>query len=191
MPTSAQPTSKQAFQDKIYSDLEQKLRQTPWNSGVSEAHGLLCGLACRGITGDTIRTRAFLFQLTDPTHVDLIEGVFSLASRDLEDEQFGFTLMLPGADTSLAERAESVSSWCQGFLQGIYSDDTAEKFHGSETITEALDDIMQIGHLELAPTQQGQSEQDLVEIEEFLRVAVQLIYDEMNPTRISPNTLNQ
>jgi uncharacterized protein YgfB (UPF0149 family) len=178
--TTSQAT-KREFQNRIYLDLDQKLRQTPWNSGASEAHGLLCGLACRGITSDTVRTRAFLFQLTESSHIDMIEGIFCLACRDLDDESFGFNLMLPDIDTPAIEQAESISNWCQGFLQGIYSDNTNTDNLELSSVAEALDDIMQIGHLEFDPDQSDQNLSSLTEIEEFLRVAVQLIYDELKP----------
>ncbi len=177
--------TRREFQNRIFLDLDQKLRQTPWNSGASEAHGLLCGLACRGITSDTVRTRAFLFQLTEPAHIDLIEGMFSLACRDLEDANFSFNLMLPDFDVAAIEQAESISNWCQGFLQGIYSDSANSAELDLSSVAEALDDIMQIGHLELDPAHSERNENSLTEIEEFLRVAVQLIYDELKPVNTS------
>lgn len=171
--------TKREFQNRIFLDLEQKLRSTPWNSGASEAHGLLCGLACAGVTTDTVRTRAYLFQLNDTEDIDIIEGMFSLSERDLQDEAFGFELMLPPEDTSQIERAEALSSWCQGFLQGICHDNTDLLTSDKLSVKEALEDIMQIGHIELDPKNLEQNERSLSELEEFLRVAVQLVYDEL------------
>jgi len=180
MATAAE-LSKRQFQHRIFVDLEHKLRATPWNSGASEAHGVLCGLACLGITGDTIRTRAYLFQLEAQEHVDIIEGMFGLVCRDLEDEDFGFDLMLPADDTTQIELAESISSWCQGFLLGVCHEQTDILNSENPAVREALNDIIEIGHIEIDPSLEEQNERDLSEIIEFLRVATQLIYDELQP----------
>lgn len=193
--STAQALTKRDFQNRIFLDLEAKLRSTPWNSGASEAHGLLCGLACAGVTAATIRTRGYLFQLEDKADVDIIEGMFSLAERDLQDDAFGFELMLPPEDTSQLERAEALSSWCQGFLQGLCHDNAEIMRSSYPDVREALEDIVQIGHIELDLHEREENERSLSELEEYLRVAVQLIYDELRPaaqdhTATSPNNLN-
>ncbi|MGI9316435.1 MAG: UPF0149 family protein [bacterium] len=180
--------NRREFQNQIFLDLEHKLRSTPWNSGASEAHGLICGLACSGVTADTIRTRAYLFQLSDLEHIEIIEGMFSLAERDLQDDAFSFELMLPPDDASQLERGEALSSWCQGFLQGICHDNADALTLNSAPVKEALEDILQIGHIELDPNEQEQNERSLSELEEFLRVAAQLIYDELKPASIAQST---
>ena len=173
--------TKREFQDRIFLDLESKLRSTPWNSGASEAHGLLCGLACAGVTSATVRTRAYLFKLEDKEDVDIIEGMFSLAERDLQDDAFSFTLMLPPEDASQLERGEALSSWCQGFLQGLCHNNADVMKSSHPQIREAVEDILQIGHIELDLSEPEQNERSLSELEEYLRVAVQLIYDELRP----------
>lgn len=180
--------SRHEFQNQIFLDLDSKLRSTPWNSGASEAHGLLCGLACAGVTTDTIRTRAYLFQLDEREHIDIIEGMFGLVERDLLDQAFGFELMLPPEDASQLERGEGLSSWCQGFLQGICHDNADVMTSSSPSVNEALEDILNIGHIELDPDQPEANERSLSELEEFLRVAVQLIYDELNPASAELST---
>ena len=185
--------SNAAFQQQIYQELDVRLRASPWSNGASEAHGLLCGLACVGITADTIRTRVYLLQLTDSSHIEMIEGMFSLVLRDLGDTGFGFNLMLPDDTLSLIDRAEALSSWCQGFLQGALHQDTNLMESGSTETREALSDIMEIGHLEIdLDADPAEIEHQLLELEEFLRVAVQVIYDELQPatTEQSSTTIN-
>jgi len=185
--------SNATFQQQIYNELDARLRASPWSNGASEAHGLLSGLACIGINADTIRTRAYLLQLTDPSHIEMIEGMFSLVLRDLGDSGFGFNLMLPDDTLSLINRAEALSSWCQGFLQGALHQDMDLIDSASTETREALSDIMKIGHLEIEPDADPvEVEHQLLELEEFLRVAVQLIYDELQPatTGQSSTTIN-
>ena len=188
MPTETRTATK-SLQTRIYDGLDQKLRASPWNGGASEAHGLLAALACKGASDATIRTKAYLLQLDDEPDIEVIEGMFGLIMRDLGNPEFGFNLLLPGDDHSQIERGEGISSWCQGFLQGFCHDDP-EAFQGDNvTVTEALQDVMKIGHLELNPEDLEDNERALLELEEFLRVAVQLVYDELQP--IDASTLSR
>ena len=172
--------TKREFQNRIFLDLDAKLRATPWSGGASEAHGVLCGLACAGVTSATIRTRGYLFKLDDSADVDIIEGMFSLAVRDLQDDAFSFELLLPPEDVSQLERGEALSSWCQGFLQGLCHDNADIMGSNHPEIREALEDILEIGHIELDPNDQEENDRAFSELEEYLRVAVQLIYDELS-----------
>lgn len=192
MPASTQ-SSKQSFEDSIFIELEQKLRNTPWNNGASEAHGLLCALACLGVTDDTIRSHAFLLQLQQDADIDLIDGLFCLACRDLSSETFHFNLLLPGQQVSQIQRAEALSSWCQGFLQGFCYDNADALNDPDTTVSETLHDIMTIGHIELEPDKPEHNERALSELQQFLRVAVQLLFDQLQPQarqRQPSSTLN-
>ena len=179
-----------AFQQQIYNELDTKLRASPWGSGASEAHGLLAGLACAGVTAETVRTRAYLLQLSEASHIDMLEGMFSLILRELGDSGFGFNLMLPDDSYSIAERTEAVSCWCQGFLQGSFHQDTSLLQNADSEVEEAFNDILEIGHLELEPdVDSAAADGQLLELEEFLRVAVQLIFDALQPaTTDQPST---
>ncbi|MBX2869928.1 MAG: UPF0149 family protein [Acidiferrobacterales bacterium] len=171
-----------AFQQKIFNELDTKLRASPWGSGASEAHGLLAGLACAGITAETVRTRAYLLQLSDATHVEMLEGMFSLTLRELGDSGFGFNLMLPDDSQSLAERLDGISDWCQGFLQGALHENASLLQNAGSEVEEAFNDILEIGHLELDPDiDAAAADGQLLELQEFLRVAVQLIFDTLQP----------
>ena len=64
------------FRAEIYRDLDRRLKASRWNSGASEAHGLLSALACLGIPGDRLRTKAWLFQLSARADIELLEGLY-------------------------------------------------------------------------------------------------------------------
>ena len=183
--TNNKQSGNESFQSKIYNELDQKLRASAWNGGASEAHGLLSALACKGVTDATIRTKTFLLQLEDEQDLTMIEGMFGLVTRDLANEEFGFNLLLPGEEHSQIERGEGISSWCQGFLQGYCHDDPTALQGANTTVTETLHDLLEIGHLELNPEEPDDNERALTELEEFLRVAIQLVYDELQPATAS------
>ena len=180
------------FKAQIYHELDYKLRQTPWESGVAEAHGLVCGLVCIGSTGDTIHSKSHLFQLTSTEDISLIESLGHLIHRDLNDIEFSFQPMLPGEDASDFDQAEAISNWCQGFLQGFLHADAQPLDQYPFAIQEAIDDIMEIGHIELDPESDNDNDFALSEVKEFLRVAVQLIYEECqaDSTPLNSTTIN-
>lgn len=184
------PTNSE-FHAAIFGELERKLRESPWNSGASEAHGLLTALACLGVSGEEVRAKSWLFNLDEEPHRDIIEGLYGLVCRGLDDPALGFSLLLPPDSTALADRAEAVSDWCQGFLQGIYHVDGALPENTSIQVREAVEDIREIGHLETHGGDPEDSERALVEVIEYLRVAVQLIREELQPAPTTPHATTE
>ena len=186
MNDKATPAVRQ-FQGEIYRDLEQKLKNSPWNSGASEAHGLLTALACRGVAGERLRTKAWLLQLSAAADIDLIEGLYGLILRDLQSDDFQFNLLLPDDSFSDDVRIESLADWCDGFVQGFFHDGLAddEKDGVPERVRESINDIMEISRIDVNVDEAEDAEdaeateRQLVEIEEYLRVAIQVIFEEM------------
>lgn len=179
--TVTRDTENGVFQQDIYRELDEKLKSSDWKSGASEAHGLLTGLACRGFSATEIGNNVHLLQLDYSKYGTLLEGLFELIIRDLESPEPVFNLMLPVESTDNRELAEDLSGWCQGFLQGVYNDGTAAVEQCSDSVRELMADIMNIGNLDVTSIdrEDHDAEKSLVEIEEFLRVGIQLTYDEM------------
>ena len=176
------PSGRQ-FQAEIYRDLDRRLKASRWNSGASEAHGLLSALACLGIPGEQLRAKAWLFQLSEKTDLDLLEGLYGLILRDLQSDGFEFSPLLPDGLCGDAQNIESLADWCGGFVQGFLHDD-AERLDGvPDPVRESVNDIMEISRVEVeARVDAGEeTERQLVEIEEYLRVAIQVIFEELNP----------
>ena len=169
------------FQAEIYQELDSKLKNSSWNSGAPEAHGLLCGLACRGIRDDQIRTRAWLFQMSEKSDIDLIEGMYSLILRDLQSDGFDFNLLLPDEDADLEQRIESLASWCDGFIQGFLYDGEGRLADAPDWVRESIKDIIEISQVEINNPTGEEPERQFFEIEEYLRVAIQVIFEELNP----------
>jgi uncharacterized protein YgfB (UPF0149 family) len=176
----SEPSNTSDLQRKLYQDLDQKLKSSDWNSGASEAHGLLTGLACRGVGSREIGNKMYLFQISGAEEIGMLEGMFEMIVRDLESTQFVFNILIPGDDVGTMQIAEEISNWCGGYLQGLLHDGDSLLAECSDSVQELVMDITDIGGLNLE-TVDGCSddESSLVEIEEYLRVGVQLIYDEL------------
>lgn len=176
------------FRAEIYRDLDRRLKASRWNSGASEAHGLLSALACLGIPGDRLRTKAWLFQLSARADIELLEGLYGLILRDLQSDGFEFSLLLPDGDhgNGQSSRIESLADWCGGFIQGFLHDGEHNLKDAPDPVREAVNDIMEISRVDVDAGADEGSERQMLEIEEYLRVAVQIIFEELNPAAAPP-----
>ena len=186
-PSAPPAPSGRQFQAEIYRDLDRRLKASRWNSGASEAHGLLSALACLGIPGEQLRAKAWLFQLSEKTDLDLLEGLYGLILRDLQSDGFEFSPLLPDGLCGDAQSIESLADWCGGFVQGFLHDDAARLDRVPDAVRESVNDIMEISRVEVEARVEAdadafdETERQLVEIEEYLRVAIQVIFEELNP----------
>ncbi len=90
---------------------------------------------------------------------------------------------------SLGLRLEALTDWCGGFVHGFLHDGAGRLDDVSAPVREAVGDIIDISRLDNAPGNPADGEQtarQLLEIEEYLRVATQLIYEEMRGAEESP-----
>ena len=82
--------------------------------------------------------------------------------------------------------------WCQGFLYGFGAAGTANRATLPEDVPEVLADFAQMSHAgEVGAEALEVEEEAYAELVEFLRVGVQLIYDELAALRAGqPATRN-
>ena len=116
----------------------------------------------------------------------------ALTEHLLESPEFRFQPILCSA-TSLHERTYALGDWCRGFTLGIGWDGTTTVTSFSKDATEALSDITHISLAEPGTDLGETEERALVELEEYLRVSVQLIYEEscsFNSSSCAMNSLD-
>lgn len=168
---------------------EQALESIGLDLGAAEIHGTLCALLCAG---------------SNQGQVDWIEGIFAdrpmedllvrearemfgqlfLASRhQLDGEGMDFLLLLPGDAEPLVVRARALVAWCEGFVYGLGLAGVSEQRLAGDA-GEALSDISEFTRLDLESLEEGDaSESAYMELQEFLRVAVLLIREELASQR--------
>ncbi len=159
-----------------FDELDEQLRTHGTGAGLAEIHGMASGLVCAGRTTSRDEDwRALLGEdAVERGTRRVLDAAFSLALRSLGADDFAFAPLLPGDEAPISRRVECIADWCSGFLQGW-------QLAGGESAdgvaAEALGDIRRIAGIvpddEDAETQRGH----LVEIEEYLRVAAQILYD--------------
>ena len=122
----------------------------------------------------------------ETTKLGLI-GLYQLTQQQFEASDFGFELLLPDDDQMLAQRAEALGSWCSGFLSGF---GLATGKRGEKLSAEAQDglrDLAQIAQIAAdSDVDSDEDEADLMEVQEYVRMAAMLMFNECNRPQDEP-----
>jgi uncharacterized protein YgfB (UPF0149 family) len=181
-----------------HSALEEILKNcgSNWNAG--QVHGLLCSrLAVTGAEGAT-RWFAQILEDTDPHHElrseceAALDTLCATTWRQLVERQSEFTLLLPGDEESMLQRTEAMAQWCEGFLHGLVSEKHSEglkKCLAADPLADIIKDMLQITRATIENEEGDEAEEAaFVELQEYLRVAAQLVYEELadfrSPTEV-------
>jgi uncharacterized protein YgfB (UPF0149 family) len=136
---------------------------------------------------------------------DELDELIGTSSKMLEEGELTFEPLLPSDDAPLAEQVEALAMWCQGFLSGVGSTAPAGRellpafaalppsMAGAasgavegDALGEILRDFAEISRAGLSDDEAaGQDQPDfaLAEIHEYVRVSVQIAFDELTLVR--------
>lgn len=158
------------------------------DSSASEAHGLLSGTICAaGKTSPELWLGCLLGEdnTLSAAANDCEEALLELQSelfRQLNDDAFGFDLLLPADDVSLSLRSEALSQWCAGFLYGLALGGLREDVEMPDDVTEVMKDIYEISRARFACDDTEETDETAyMEIVEYVRVSTLLLYEELQP----------
>jgi uncharacterized protein len=162
--------------------LSQALTQARIPAGASDLHGSMCGFLCAGGTreGGFMDSLALSAEDARGGGRDLLEALLGYCEHQLDDPQLGFQPLLPPDAQPLAERAEALTAWCQGFLGGF---GVAAGGAGlGEEVDEVLGDLAAIAASHFEPDPAIEEEENAyAELLEFVRVAVLCLRGELTP----------
>lgn len=161
-----------------FSKINQALTKTALKLHPSQLHGLICGMICAKpeIKQGWIETLLGEKKLSI-TVVKFLNEIALVTVKQLAEFQFGFTLLLPKDTAALHARAEALTLWCQGFLTGLKLFGVPIENRPSSETTEAINDLIEITKMNYEDIQSTEAdENDFVELLEYVRVAVNLIY---------------
>jgi uncharacterized protein YgfB (UPF0149 family) len=153
----------------------------------AEAHGCLCGALC-------LRPDYSLADWLDEILPDAAAPggeasfgtLFAESTALLAGPDMQFEPLLPDDEADLAERVTALAAWCQGFLYGFGASGTAAQTQLPEAVSEVLADLAQISHAGAVGSESGEAEEEAyAELVEFLRAAVQIVYEELAAARAS------
>ena len=172
-----------------YETIDTRLKAIGLQITAAEAHGLVTGLIC----GDFDRSLALMNRelLTEKPADDRefreskaeLTQMHAIINEQLRDMELGFRLLLPAENASIPGRAAALVNWCQGFMYGFGVSARESEKKLSPDAQEALQDLGEFTRLDtLAVSEDDEEEMEaLTELEEYMRVAVITIHQDMLP----------
>ena len=169
--------------------------------GATESHGALCGMLCA--QGATEASQWMLYvlgeheetsKLLQQTGKKLLQ-IHQISVEQMNDTDAEFELMLPDDDEPLETRVEALGIWCQGFVYGLAVGGITEDIVLPEDSKELIRDILEISRAgyvadneaELATDEENTEEDEVafMEVSEYVRMGILLIYEELQPLQSS------
>lgn len=141
----------------------------------AELHGALCGwLAAGGEDAPDWPARVLADPgIPAPQAGEVLDRLRRASVAQFADPEFGFSLLLPEGEGPVV-RATALFAWCRAFLGGFGLAVASKPL--SEDAQEALRDLASLGAAQIDANDDGSDEEALVEIEEYLRMAVLLLH---------------
>lgn len=148
----------------------------------AEIHGMMCALICAGSEVDLVDfLDAWLGSdfSQDEQNRERLQQLYEFSDTQLQNMQFDFELFLPDADDELSIRAEAFTHWAKGYVEGMRAASVDVEKSENEELRDAFTHITEFTELDFFDIHgSDKEEQLLMEIEEYLRMAVMLIYME-------------
>jgi len=186
--------------DKLakYAVVQMTLKRARVSIDVSELHGGMCGLLC---AGDSAAVASWVEDCLGESSLD---GALD-AARDqlleLELQSWGaltapdleFYPLLPDDDSVLQEQVSALGLWCHGFLLGLgLGGVSLDKAKSDDTevgeLAEIIHDFSEISRVGVSEGEFDNNDDPgfvLIELVEYVRVSVQIVFEELEEGRIA------
>ena len=170
-----------------YAQIQRLLSESRAVSEPAEAHGTLAGALCA--TG-AYRLEDWLAEILPEGaasaggSVPSLRGIYDETRAALAGTQMQFELLLPDDEEPIESRTEALTLWCNGFVYGLGTGGAPdpERLPGDAgEIVRDLAQIMRAGVDKHEPIET--SEAALAELVEFVRVGVQVVFEELGALR--------
>jgi uncharacterized protein YgfB (UPF0149 family) len=179
-----------------FDDVAQALAARGSTVHAAEAHGCLCGALCARRVYLPAEWLEELLQDAPEgdatpavTETGPLAQLFAHSRIVLEAREMEFEPLLPAEDALLAARVEALGAWAQGFLYGFGAAGPFQRGVLSGEVAEVLTDFAEVARAGAVGSDSAEIEETaLAELVEFVRVGVQLIYDELTDLRASQTT---
>jgi len=182
------------MQTASYTEIQRVLADERSMTDAAEAHGTLAGALC---TAPTYRFEDWLQEIlpdgrAQPLSSGALRSLYFVTAETLNGAELEFHPLLPEDASPLDERTAALAQWCVGFLYGLGSgsipDITALPGEVGEVIRD-FDEITRVGveggtsATDIEDDTQEQNESAYAELVEFVRVGVQIVFEELESLR--------
>lgn len=166
----------------------------------SELHGALCGRLAAGGRLDTGEWMALVCEHMglpqsapeeSESLTSFMGAAYNVTLAALKAADMSFQPLLPDDDYSLDQRLQALSCWIRGFLEGMALVAGATLGSAPEEIRELIEDLVAISQVAEADDDSEESEQQLTEITEYVRLGALAVFTEYNaPEPAASKTLH-
>jgi uncharacterized protein YgfB (UPF0149 family) len=164
-----------------YQLVEKKLINVDSELTAAECHGLISALLLseNHVPALEIISRNPEKMSGDEQFMTIFRQLVELTARAYRNDDFDFPLLLPNDDQPLAQRSTALSDWCGGFVMGLLETGLRDFAALPGDAAEVANDIVSISQMD-SSGDEGGSESDLMQLQEYVRVGVQIIYDNLH-----------
>jgi len=169
-----------------YTRIQQLLAHEHSLADAAEAHGTLAGCLC-GASG--YRFEDWLKEILPEGHasataVGTLRELYDGTAGALIQPDMAFELLLPEDSAALEERTQALAQWCQGFLYGLGAGSIPDASALPGEVGEVVRDFIEITRAGVdADLSEESNEAAYAELVEFVRVGVQLLFEELATAR--------
>jgi uncharacterized protein len=177
------------MQTTPYGDVQDILSAARSVADAAEAHGTLAGSLCSTVG---YRYEDWLQEIlpegrAGAAEAGVLQQLFSGTAQALEAAEMNFALLLPDDEQPLEQRAEALGQWCHGFLYGLGTSALADATQLPGEVGEVVRDITEITRVGVDASESNEAnEAAYAELVEFVRVGVQLVFEELGSLRQPP-----
>jgi uncharacterized protein YgfB (UPF0149 family) len=169
-----------------YDHVQQLLTQERSLADAAEAHGTLAGCLC---AAQGYKVEDWLREIlpegrAGPETTAVLEGLYATTAGALLQPDMEFELLLPADEQAIDVRAAALAQWCQGFLYGLGAGAVPDASELPGEVGEVVRDFIEISRAGVDAAQSEESnEAAYAELVEFVRVGVQLLFEELGALR--------
>lgn len=193
-----------------FSEIDTVLERLGVIYAASESHGVLCGLLCvKGfvsyddwisLLNDEQKIQSAWFE-EDPDDAEdyteddrkadetvdsewgLLQDLYDETLRQISDDEYGFSLLLPNDEQALRIRTQALVEWCDGFLFGLGAGEIKDFAQLPDDVNEISHDLAEISRAYHEDEASEADEVAYAELVEYVRVGVLVIYEALQLTR--------
>lgn len=154
----------------------------------AECHGVLCGILCASGASDMQLWVRHLFEARtkdgeiSAESLKLLHELHQCTLQEINHETLEFTMLLPEQSESMDVRITGLADWCSGFSLGLIMGGLSESMMVSTDVKEFVEDVQYISDASFSEEDKPEAvEQSFVEIEEYIRMGVLLLNEELQP----------
>ena len=168
---------------EFYLQVQNRLDRPDVVFSPAEIHGVATGLVCCGEDESTLEnwapilTRELEDGISRSLVEDILSGLVALTQQALQSTDFTFQALLPPDSIDIKTRTVALADWCAGFCTGTAFNDRFNETDLESDALEALTDIARIAEVEPGTDSAEDQEKALLELEEYLKVGTQLIFE--------------